>query len=157
MPPATSRSTETIAAALEWTDWSRDLGLPALGVLARFMEWREIPSGHAVFRQGDHDRFVCILIAGTIEIVKENDDEEERGLARFSSGKTFGEMALIDGESRSATARAVEPSRILVLTEERLDDLAMQHPRLGMGIVRHLARTLSGRLRLTSGRLIALL
>jgi CRP/FNR family transcriptional regulator, cyclic AMP receptor protein len=157
MPPVIAASTQAIAAALEWTPWSRDLGLPALATLARFLEWREIPNGGAVFRQGDRDRFVCILIEGAIEIVKENGDEEERLLARFTAGKTFGELALIDGEPRSATSLAAEPSRILVLSEEKLDDLALEHPRLGMGVLRHLARTVSGRLRLTSGRLVELL
>ena len=157
MPPVIAASTQAIADALEWTPWSRDLGLPALATLARFLEWREIPSGAAVFRHGDRDRFVCILIEGAIEIVKENRDDEERVLARFTAGKTFGELSLIDDEPRSATALAAERSRILVLSQERLDELAIEHPRLGMSVLRHLARTVSGRLRLTSGRLVELI
>lgn len=158
MPPTiTAHTTADIAAALEKTHWARDLGLPALATFARFMEWRDVAAGDYVFRQGDTARFLCTLPRGVVEILKQNSGEQDRALARFSAGKTFGEIALIDHEPRSASAKAVEPSHVLLLRDERFDELAHEHPRLGMNVTLGIARMLSARLRMTSGRLVDLL
>lgn len=156
-PATTAHSPAGIAAALEQTHWSRDVGVSALATFARYLEWRDLAAGDFVFRQGDTRRFLCTLVRGTVEILKQNSGEEARELARFTTGKTFGEIALIDREPRSAAARAVEPSEVLVLTDDQLDALALAHPRLGMHVMTALARILSGRLRMTSGRLVDLL
>lgn len=159
IPTSSSRhhSIADIASELEYTPWAREVGSSALACFARFLEWREVPGGEVIFRQGDRPRFLCLLLDGVVEISKETSGSETRTLARFTAGKMFGEVSLIDGEPRSATAHALEPSRILVLTEERFDELAVQYPRLALQVMRVLARTLSARLRATSGRLVDLL
>lgn len=158
VPPASiAHPPAQLATLLELTHWARDLGMSALGTFARYLEWREFAAGEPVFREGDTPRFLCILVRGAVEIVKHDSGERDRQLARFTAGKTFGEIALIDHEPRSATARAVEPTHVLVLTDDKLDELALEHPRLGMNVAMGIARIVSGRLRMTSGRLVDLL
>lgn len=156
-PTIAPHTAAEIANALEQTHWARDLGLATLATFARFLEWREVAAGAPVFRQGDTARFLCTLVSGVVEIRKETSGEEERTLARCTAGRTFGEIALVDHEPRSAGAVAMEHSCILLLTDDRFEDLAREHPRLGTQVAMGLARILSGRLRMTSGRLVDLI
>jgi CRP-like cAMP-binding protein len=72
----------------------------------------------------------------------------------LNRGKTFGELSLLDGGPRSSTAIAREDCTLLVLDEDALDDLQDAQPGLAARILRVLARLLSQRLRMTSGRLV---
>jgi CRP-like cAMP-binding protein len=69
-------------------------------------------------------------------------------------GKTFGEMSLIDGEPRSASAIALDDSKVLVLTEENFHRLVYQYPHLGAMVLLKLAQLMSQRLRQTSDLLV---
>ncbi|MDQ8154794.1 MAG: cyclic nucleotide-binding domain-containing protein [Gemmatimonadota bacterium] len=158
MPPiAAAPPPPDLATVLERTHWARDLGFAPLATFARFLERRDIAAGAYVFRQGDTERFLCTLVRGSVEILKQNSGEDDRQLARFTEGKSFGEIALVDHEPRSAAARATERSEVLVLTDEQFEALASAHPRLGTSVAMGIARILSGRLRMTSGRLVDLL
>jgi CRP/FNR family cyclic AMP-dependent transcriptional regulator len=157
VPPLTAPPTSDLATALERTHWARDLGIAPLATFARFLERREVAAGDYVFRQGDTGRFLCTLVRGTVEILKQNSGEADRQLARLTEGKSFGEIALVDHEPRSASARAAERSEVLVLTDDQFEALASAHPRLGTSVAMGIARILSGRLRMTSGRLVDLL
>ena len=63
-------------------------------------------------------------------------------------------MSLIDGEPRSATAVAESNCVLLVLTRERLDQLATKAPGLAYKVLLLLARLISQRLRQTSGKFV---
>ena len=78
----------------------------------------------------------------------------EKTLAVIETGKPFGEMPLIDGEPRSATARATVDSKILTLTQDDFRTLSNEHPRLGAILLTKLAELMSYRLRQTSGLLV---
>ena len=62
-------------------------------------------------------------------------------------GDFFGEMTLLDELPRSATARAVDPSRLFILYKTHLDELASESPRIAAKLLHNLARLLSARLR----------
>ena len=78
----------------------------------------------------------------------------EKPLARIETGKPFGEMSLIDGEPRSATAKAKVDSKVLTLTQDDFRTLSEEHPRLGAILLMKLAELMSYRLRQTSGMLV---
>ena len=78
-------------------------------------------------------------------------------LAVVDSGRTLGEMSMIDGEARFATCIAVEPTLIAVLDRESLARIIVEQPLLGAKILMELVLMLSQRLRATSGRLLGLL
>ena len=64
--------------------------------------------GERVFREGDDADAAYIIESGSIEISKSvQDDNVVIGV--IPPGEMFGEMALIDDQTRSGTARAVEP------------------------------------------------
>ena len=78
---------------------------------------RKLPTGEYLFREGETAEFAYILKEGSIELIKSSIDGD-LVLAEIEPGTLFGEMALIDGSPRSASARATSDS---VLTEVRSD------------------------------------
>ena len=78
----------------------------------------------------------------------------EKSLALIEEGKPFGEITLIDGEPRSATAVAKVDSKVLTLTQDEFRALSEKHPRLGAILLTKLAELMSHRLRQTSGMLV---
>lgn len=106
---------------------------------------RRHEAGEVVFSEGDPSKEIYILLEGAVAIVAGDGNGHE--LAKIKPGEVFGEMALIDGQPRSAAAVCEEPCTFLVITYGDLDHLMEQQPALGKRVVHNLARTLSGRLR----------
>lgn len=124
-----------------------------LEVLARHMSVHEADPGHVLFEEGESGASLFILVRGKVETFK--DGEQGHGvIAIDGSGKAIGEMALIDGEPRSATCVVREPSLLLTLTRDRFEKLSRSHPAIGLHLIVRIARLISRRLRATSGRLV---
>ena len=88
---------------------------------------------------------------------KQKSSEEEVLLVRFQEGNVFGEMPLLDGRPRSASAISVQRSLVYLLTKEAFFQMKKEHPRLALVITFKLARILSERLRKTTGEWAGLL
>jgi signal-transduction protein with cAMP-binding, CBS, and nucleotidyltransferase domain len=116
------------------TEWSDQLSWVQTGTFARYVDAFEARKG--------------------VEIVKEDSAGGKKTLATIGPGKTFGEMSLIDGEPRSATALALDDSKVVILTEENFHRLTYRHPRLGVALLLKLATLMSQRLRRTSIMLV---
>ncbi|TAJ50754.1 MAG: EAL domain-containing protein [Nevskiaceae bacterium] len=98
---------------------------------------RLVEAGEVLFRQGEHGDAAYVIDAGAIEIYAEGDDGRQT-IARLTENELFGEMALLGDSRRSASAMALEPSRLLVITPEHLRErLEAADP-----LTRHLLRTL---------------
>jgi CRP/FNR family transcriptional regulator, cyclic AMP receptor protein len=78
-------------------------------------------------------------------LIKGDIDGKHKILATFSKGKALGEIALFDGEPRSATVVADGPVTLLVLSRENLDRLLADHPRLGAKLLFKLGKIISRR------------
>ncbi len=132
----------------------RDLSWNDIVTLVRFMDAYRIPAGQAVFAEGEPGDYLALVLAGRMEILKVDEHEHTKVLARLGPGKTLGEMAMIDGERRSATGKAAEDTLIAVLSRARFENLIAQHAGLGVRLLIRIARILSQRLRLASGQLV---
>lgn len=104
-----------------------------------------VSSGEIVFVEGSMGESLYIIEEGRIEI-SQNKEGERRTLANFGPGDCFGEMALIDCQPRSATAIALEPTRLCVITGNTLFELyrfdVEQFAVLQMNISREVIRRL---------------
>src|SRR5687767_9257319 len=130
---------------------------PEVLLLAHFMEVYRAAPGAEIIREGDGGDFMLMLLEGRIEVHKRDRWNTQQLLAAVESGRTLGEMSMIDGEPRFATCVAVEPSLIAVLDRESLARIIVEQPLLGAKILSELALMLSQRLRATSQRLLGLL
>ena len=136
------------------TEWSEDMEWEQVSVLAEYVDAYHAPPGAVVFEQGGQGQYLCLLVDGEVEVVMADSTGVQKTLAVIETGKPFGEMSLIDGEPRSATARATVDSKILTLTQDDFRTLSNEHPRLGAILLTKLAELMSYRLRQTSGLLV---
>jgi CRP-like cAMP-binding protein len=81
------------------------------------LESRELHSGEILFNMGEPGDELFIVESGQVAIFSPNKDNQgqEKPIRIFRTGGILGEMALIDRQPRSLSARALEPSRVLVL------------------------------------------
>jgi signal-transduction protein with cAMP-binding, CBS, and nucleotidyltransferase domain len=85
-------------------------GLDAAGLesVGRTVRTRRFRRGEVIFHQGDPGDALFIVMNGGIKISLPSDTGDEAILATLRSGDVFGELALLDGAPRSATATAIE-------------------------------------------------
>jgi CRP/FNR family transcriptional regulator, cyclic AMP receptor protein len=83
--------------------------------LANGLRRRRFRRNEVIFHQGDPGDSLHVVAAGAVKIVLPSAEGEEAIIATLRPGDFFGELALLDGAPRSATATALEPSETLVL------------------------------------------
>ncbi|MBF0333130.1 MAG: cyclic nucleotide-binding domain-containing protein [Alphaproteobacteria bacterium] len=84
------------------------------------LEKRSYEKGKPVFQQGDHGDCAFLVESGEVGIYK-NVDGEQLHLGSLKSGEIFGEMAVIDGGDRMASAVAIEDCVLAVLPKTVFD------------------------------------
>jgi len=140
----------------------RDIGLfgglsdEVLKELASSLDLIELDPGAVVFREGDSGREMFVLIDGEMEVLKHSKRKLEARVAVLGPGDWFGEMSILDVMPRSATVRAVAPSRLLRLTAQDLDGLYRRDLRSYSLLVLNIAREMSRRLRVCDNLLAEL-
>ena len=76
---------------------------------------RSYPKGVRVFHEGDHSDACYIVRSGDLRVTREHPDGRAIALATLGPGDIFGELAMLDGEARSASVEALTDSELLAL------------------------------------------
>ena len=146
-------------------DPARDLGESALlqamdedsiAVLRSWVEERQVAAGQAVFRCGDTGDEIFMLSSGTVRILLPLPGGAQHHVATFGRGDFFGDMAFLDGGTRSADAIARTDCTLYVLSRAVFDRHAGDHPRLAARLFARLAHVACERLRQADAELTAL-
>lgn len=95
--------------------------------------------GTILVRQGEHGDRMYVIQEGRAEVILEQDGCE-RLLTVLGPGDLFGEMAIIDGEVRSATVRAVGELRVLTVDKRTFLRRIHEDPSIAYRIVQKMAR-----------------
>ena len=103
---------------------------------------RTIARNEVLFRQGDPASELFGIVSGRIAILTRSPDGRESLVAVLDEGSLFGEIAMFDDGPRSADARALEESQVLVLGYDAMRSAIQAQPTLLWVIVRMLARRL---------------
>jgi len=151
------QSLQTCAELLEKTQWAGEFAWSEIEQLARYLAISRIGAGMTICQEGENGDYMCLLAEGRVNVIKEGVVGQRKVLATVSQGKAIGEMALFDGEPRSATLVADSPATLLFLSRENLDRLLAEHPRLGTKLLFKLGKIISQRLRMTTGQLVDLI
>lgn len=142
-------ASEVRGGMLAENDWAKDLGLDQheLVVLAGYMYPYRGEKGATVFREGDSESFLCLICEGQLQISR---SDCPTTLSVLGPGSTAGEMALIDGSPRSASALALTETLLYVMTRSNFFRLAENNPAIWGKFIFKIARLMSDRLRLTN-------
>ena len=108
--------------------------LSRLAAIAVEASW---PSESVVFREGDAGDALYIVLSGSVRIVKEGVE-----IATLRKGSCFGEMAVLDGATRSADATVLDEAVLLRISSEEFYEALAEDPRLMQNIISVLTRRL---------------
>jgi CRP/FNR family transcriptional regulator len=100
---------------------------------------REYEDGETVVRQGEPGTSMFVVQEGRCEVVRQVGARQER-IGELAVGDVFGEMAIFEGETRSATVRAVGPARILTVDRRAFLRRVQEDPSLALDVLRALSQ-----------------
>lgn len=118
-----------------------------LGMLMNIVHNRNYVAGEYIFYQGDPGLGIYIIRDGEVMVQRKKEDEAVISLASFTKGDFFGELALIDGEKRSASAVSSADTRLAVIFKPDLDEFIENYPKSGVKILRGISEIIATRLR----------
>ncbi|MCK5097961.1 MAG: cyclic nucleotide-binding domain-containing protein, partial [Desulfobacteraceae bacterium] len=113
-----------------------------LAAIATVTKQLDYPGDQTVIKQNDVGETVFLVIDGEVEVIKELTDGNKMKIAIIGAGDSFGEMALLEDEPRSATIRTTKPSRFLIIHQQEFKETVMEYPRIALKICKVLSRRL---------------
>ena len=117
--------------------------------LAEAMEEQHFPAGTEILKEGDAGDRMYLLLEGSVEVLKTTPYGEPYVTASLKDSFhcSFGEMALIDEGTRSATVRAKTDCRTLSLSAEQFRRFCREYPAVGVELLLGVSATLVRNLR----------
>ncbi len=121
------------------------LSVSELAAIASVTEEMDCRKDEFVIKEGEAGETMFLIINGTVSVLKGVGEEASREieLARIGVGDYFGEMALFEDAVRSASIKASEDSRFLVLHKQEFTEIVREYPQIAL----HICKALSGRMR----------
>jgi CRP-like cAMP-binding protein len=116
--------------------------------LAEIATEENFPACYQVFEEVSIGDSMFIVKYGTVAVVKGHEE-----VSRMGEGQHFGEMALVDNDSRSATINAVERTELIQIKRMDLEKLLAKDAALGQRVYHAIAKYLCNRLRHTTSDL----
>jgi CRP/FNR family transcriptional regulator, cyclic AMP receptor protein len=92
-----------------------ELSRDDLEQISRVAVARNYPRGVRVFHEGDRSNACYIVRSGDLRVTREHPDGRAIALATLGPGDIFGELAMLDGEARSASVEALSECELLAL------------------------------------------
>lgn len=118
-------------------------------VLFSLMRVQHYKSGEIILQEGDSGSDFFILADGAAAVYKKTQDGDLYKVAILHGhmGTFFGESALLEADTRSATIRAETPCRCLVLTKTDFEKFCTQNPEWALPILKRVAKAIMNRLK----------
>jgi CRP/FNR family cyclic AMP-dependent transcriptional regulator len=108
-------------------------------LFARF--GREFRAGDVLFLEGETGEEMYVIQSGAVQVSKRIGDEE-RPLATLGRGEFLGEMAILNGKPRTASAIVLEDTKCLVIDQKTLETMVAKNPEIAMRLIKKLAKRL---------------
>ncbi len=117
----------------------RHLSAAAAEALSGQVRWANYDANELIIDYGEPSAEVRFVVSGKVRILLRTPTGKEVILDEIGPGKFFGEMAAIDGSSRSANATALEPSRVCVIAATLFIDLMKQNGDIALEVMKLLS------------------
>lgn len=139
MPPIDKRTALAHHALFDHLKTAEREQLLTLGIERRFKD------GQMIFRRGEAGNHMMLVLGGQVKISIVSEDGKELTFILIPPGECFGEIAMLDGQSRTADATAVGECVLFTLARQDFIPFLEQHPQVAI----RLLALLCGRLRAT--------
>lgn len=103
---------------------------------------RSFPAGVRVFHEGDQSDACYLVRSGDLRVTREHSDGRAIALATLGRGDIFGELAMLDGQARSASVETLSDSELLALPAADFRRLLAQHSQISVKLIAALTRRL---------------
>ncbi len=150
---ASGADTQDHATSLAQVALFAGLDHEGLNELAAAARRRSFRAGEVIFHRDDPGQVLYVIRNGKVKIYITSQEGQEVALAVIGPGDYFGELALLDGQPRSASAVALEPVETFTLQRTDFTRAVMHHPQIALQVL----NVLSGRLRQTDAMIEDLL
>jgi len=117
----------------------RDMPADMLDKISTVVEDRVLPARSLVFKRGDPGESFWVILAGKVRVFRSDDQGVEITLSELGPGQSFGEVALLTGEARSASVETLEETQALVLTKEQFQQVLKSHPEVSLTFIKQLS------------------
>ena len=124
-----------------------ELSRKDLSLLSHTIHNRQYIAGEHIFTQGDPGIGLYIIRDGEVEITYADKKGQISRIASFNKGDFFGELALVDGGRRNASALAKTDVKLAVIFKPDLDNFIERYPRKGIKILQGITLIITTRLR----------
>ena len=114
------------------------LRLDQLDQVERAMREESWVAGEVVVREGDPGNELFLLLEGAVDVYIDHGGPNERVVNQLAAVSWFGEMAVLDDETRTATIVVAKDARLASLTGDRLKELILAMPEMSFEIFREL-------------------
>ena len=117
----------------------RDMPEDVVGAIAKVVEAKVIPAGTTLFRKGEPGDSFWMIQTGKVRVFRQDEEGVELTLSELGPGQSFGEMALLTGEPRSASVETLEETQVMVLAKEQFDRVLKSHPDVSLTFIKQLS------------------
>ena len=121
-----------------------DLTEDMLADIERWLTWRHVARGEALFRRGESSDGLFVVVSGRLQELGGNDAGEGKVVSDLVQGEIAGEMGIFADEIQKTSVVAVRDSILLRFSRENFRELAARYPKLNEWLVRHLSIRLHG-------------
>ena len=129
-----------------------DLDIAELGYISEKMVSKKFESGNLIFLEETKGENLFFVVEGSVKVTRLSKDGREVILAMLNAGDFFGEMSLLDGESRSANVIALEDTEVLSLYRDDFLDVLHDYPKIAI----QLLKEMTSRLRKSDRQIVSL-
>jgi RsiW-degrading membrane proteinase PrsW (M82 family)/CRP-like cAMP-binding protein len=135
----TSQQLEEMAVRLSKIEIFGNVSLANLENLSRGITVQDFDAGHVLFNEGDEGSEMFLIEDGDIGVYVHDQSGQEKLLRSLGKGNVVGELALLDGQPRSARAQAQSPVRLLMLSRSLFNMFIQSRPQVVMAVLQYLA------------------
>src|SRR5690349_14048007 len=146
-------STTAIRDQLRAISFLEGLTDSAYHQLARLVSPVRYETDQVLFEEGAPRSFLAMVVGGAVAIEKQMNGRPHR-LVRLGAGEAVGEGLLLDNSNHGTSARALQPTDVLVLRSEKVQDMLREHPQLYAALISKAARAISQRLAATDATIV---
>ena len=110
-----------------------------LSEISGAVQEKVVPAHTVIFQQGDPGDSFYVIKSGKVRAFRKDEDGVETDLSELGPGESFGEMALLTGEPRSANVETIEETCLSVLSKEQFDLILKDYPRIAVSFVKQMS------------------
>lgn len=119
-----------------------ELSKETLDKIIKVGQRKKYNKGDIILLEDDSGTALFIIISGKVKVFRSSGDGKEVILTILNADDFFGEMAILDGQKRSATVAAIEPSEVFMIQRDDFINLLHAHPEISIALLQELTRRL---------------